>query len=79
MVHNPGRLRFAPLSMSVLSGAFWLAAPASSMGQQSSDVPASQLPEVTVTAERTESVLRKTPVSVGVINTEGVENKGSGS
>jgi len=28
-----------------------------------------------VTAERTESVLRKTPVSVGVINTQGVEGK----
>ena len=34
------------------------------------------LPEVTVTAERVETVLRKTPVSVGVVDSKEIERKG---
>jgi iron complex outermembrane recepter protein len=34
------------------------------------------LPEVTITAQRTESVLRKTPVSVGVVNEVEIARKG---
>ncbi len=39
-------------------------------------VEAAQLPEITVTAERTETVLRRTPVSVGVVGSGEIARKG---
>jgi iron complex outermembrane receptor protein len=59
-----------------LSGAVWLAAPTLSFGQSVPDVAPTQLPEVTVTVERTETLLRKTPVSVGVVDAATIEIRG---
>ncbi len=75
---SPAR-RLAPLPQqlrSALTSAFWLAAPALCFGQQTEESAPTQLPEVVVTVERTEALLRKTPVSVGVVDSETIDRRG---
>ena len=52
------------------------AAPAPSLAQSGPVAAPVQLPDVTVTAERIESLLRVTPVSVGVIDARDIDRKG---
>lgn len=63
----------APLAISLAC----LGQTAAHAATQSQDTPPpAKLPEVVVTAERVESTLRKTPVSVAVVGAEEIERKG---
>ena len=65
-----------PLSPAPLStSAAWLALLALPAAAQGTPDAATPLPEVTVTAERTESVVRRTPVSIGVVDSRELERK----
>jgi len=69
--------KLLPLNPHMSAGALCLALPALSFAQQEAATDAAaQLPEVVVTVERSESLLRKTPVSVGVVDQSTLESRG---
>ncbi len=83
MLANPHAWRLMPLVQQLcdalrgmLGGVLGLAVPALCLGQEAPESAPVQLPEVLVTVERSEALLRKTPVSVGVVDSETIERRG---
>ncbi len=76
---RPGGPRKPPgvISLVLRVSTFGLAGvPMLACGQQGNDTPSPVVQEVTVTAERADTILRKTPVSVGVVGEGEIQSRG---